>query len=347
MLVEEWLVNNKNNKIYNSFIDRISKKYRSKFINKYKSKLSEEEYILLKFKDKKLTYQEHNKLLNKCKRRYASYSSHLEKFIFNKIQKKVNKIINRFVAIILTKIPDRYKEEAFILNINTFTLCYQFFMEAFRINQHKELPFFLFSHLRILDKYSNEFKIENYEKLHDKYIDYINKYFTSIDDYIIDISAEEISFMHKGNDKSRLWSNAYSILFYLLNYYPKNIEAIQATLEGIYRNRELELENIKYLSKYQQRIIIEKIKLNKIRFDYNTPTGIKLIFKYFPSLTYEDKKEIIYSRCNDCCGIIFGDRKLSSYNLPFENILTKEDYQYMIDNLIFIGNNSIKIKTGE
>lgn len=333
--------------------EKIKNKQGIKLRDKYKAKISEEEYLESKFKDYLYTYHNFSILIKKYKLRYKRHISKMNNFYFKAIHKNTfkmfNKILDKHIGKALNTIPKRYKDEASVFEESNYRLCIKYYSgvnlqkhELLRPGQKITEKKMLFSHLRCIARIDEDFIASDFEKLNSRYMTYINSNFKSINDYLISILLMEIDFLHNFN----IWAEELKKIFHITNYYSNEIEKIQKILYMIVKKYDYLKYDYKstaaYLTKDIHSLILDKIKNGDIYIN-----GSKHLLAIVENIemSYEDKKEIIYKSCNTCCGVIFGERKLSDYNLPFQHILTKEDYAYMINSIIFIGNNAIKVKS--
>ena len=341
-----------NDLLLKKIFEKIKNKQGIKLRNKYKAKISEEEYLESKFKDYVYTYHQFSMLIKKYKLRYKRHVSEINSFYSKAIYKNTfkifNKILDKHIGKALSTIPERYKDEASVFGESNYRLCIEYY-SGVNLQKHKLLQpgqettekKMLFSHLRCIARIDEDFITSDFEKLNSLYMKYINSNFKSINDYLISILLMEIDFLHNFN----IWAEELKKIFHITNYYSKEIEKIQKILYMIAKKYDYLKYDYKstaaYLTKDMHNLILDKIKNGDIYIN-----GSKHLLAIVENIemSYEDRKEIIYKSCNTCCGVIFGERKLSDYNLPFQHILTKEDYAYMINSIIFIGNNAIKVK---
>ena len=167
---------------------------------------------------------------------------------------------------------------------------------------------------------------------------YISEYYSSKEEFIVDILIEEISFLH---EFSIFGHNLIEISKRIAYTNSRQFTVLLPCLSSIFKNRFYTNPFEKLNSKFTQ-ILIDNLKNKRIPFDCNTSKTLTNIIENLSDLTYSDKKTIIFSYANDCTGIISGNVTLESYNLPFKFILTKDDYEELLE-YVYVGNNAIKI----
>ena len=167
-------------------------------------------------------------------------------------------------------------------------------------------------------------------------IEIVFKYYNGKEDFFIKLVASELSFTHTYEIFGKVWDQIANILGI------ENPRQIVQLLNGVNRNRIYETVT---LPKETINLIVDLVCDNTIWMDSSTPETLTNMFKYI-SMTYEQKKKLIFAKANKCTGIIAGNVTLESYNFPFKSMLTSEDYNTLINEIVFIGNNSIKINLG-
>ena len=276
--------------------------------------LTYESFLEKYFKNNKYTYKEITEKQKVLKRVYYKYMRLMTKNNRNSLRKKYNEALHNFM-------PEKTKEHAAVFNINLTR-------EHFTCRQN-------YSTVQVL----NIVRDVEYNNLEIDSLDLkslIAKYYNGKEDFFIKLVASELSFTHRYELFGKVWDRIADILSI------ENHKQIVELLNGINRNRIYETVT---LPKETINLIIDLVCDNTIWMDSSPSKTLINMFKYI-SMTYEQKKKLIFAKANECTCIIAGNVTLESYNLPFESILMSEDYSTLINKIIFIGDNSIKIDLG-
>ena len=276
--------------------------------------LTYESFLEKYFKNNKYTYKEMTEKQKALKRVYYKYMHIMPKDNRHSLGKKYNEALHNFM-------PEKTKEHAAVFNINLtrehFT-CFQNYSTIQTLNI-----------VRNIDR--NNFDIDS-----SALKSLITKYYNGKKDFFIKLVASELSFIHTYEIFGKVWDQIADILGI-----EKHKQIVQL-LNGINRDR---IYGTVTLPKKTINLIVDLVCDDTIWMDSSTSKTLTNMFKYI-SMTYEQKKKLIFAKANKCTGIIAGNVTLESYNFPFKNILTSEDYNILINEIIFIGNNSIKINLG-
>ena len=276
--------------------------------------LTYESFLEKYFKNNKYTYKEITEKQKVLKRVYYKYMHLMTKDNRNSLRKKYNEALHNFM-------PEKTKEHAAVFNINLtrehFT-CRQNYLTVQVLNIVRGIEY-------------NNLEIDSLDLK-----SLIARYYNGKEDFFIKLVASELSFTHTYEIFGKAWDRIADILSI------KNPRQIVQLLNGINRDR---IYKTVTLPKETINLIIDLVCDNTIWMDSSTSKTLTNMFKYI-SMTYEQKKKLIFAKANRCTNIIAGNVTLESYNLPFESILVSEDYNTLINEIIFMGDNSIKINLG-
>lgn len=276
--------------------------------------LTYESFLEKYFKNNKYTYKEITEKQKALKRVYYKYMRPMTKDNRHSLGKKYNEALHNFT-------PEETKEHAAVFNINLIR-------EYFTCTQNYS-TIELLNIVRSMNKNNLEIDYSALKSL-------IVKYYNGKEDFFIKLVASELSFTYTYESFGKVWDRIADILNIA------NPRQIVQLLNGINRN---EIYGTVTLPQETINLIVDLVCDNTIWMDSSTSETLTNMFKYI-SMTYEQKKKLIFAEANKCTGIIAGNVTLESYNLPFKDILTKEDYNILINDIIFIGDNSIKINLG-
>lgn len=276
--------------------------------------LTYESFLEKYFKNNKYTYKEMTEKQKALKKIYYKYMHLMTKDNRHSLGKKYNEALHN-------SIPEKTKEHAAVFNINLIR-------EHFTYAQN-------YSTIEILNIVRNV-KYNNLEIDSLGLKSLVVKYYNGKEDFFIKLVASELSFTHTYESFGKVWDQIADILDI------KNHKQIVQLLNGVNRDRIYETVT---LPKETINLIINLVCDNTIWMDSSTSETLTNMFKHI-NMTYEQKKKLIFAKANKCTGIIAGNVTLESYNFPFKSILTSEDYNTLINEIVFIGNNSIKINLG-
>ena len=276
--------------------------------------LTYEHFLEKYFKNNKYTYKEMTEKQEVLKRVYYKYMHIMPKDNRHSLGKKYNEAL-------YNSIPEKTKEHAAVFNINLTR-------EHFIYVQN-------YSTIEILNIVRNV-KCNNLEIDSSDLKSLIAKYYNGKEDFFIKLAASELSFIYFYEIFGKVWDQIADILGI------ENPRQIVQLLNGVNRDRIYETVT---LSQETINLIVDLVCDNTIWMDSSPSKTLTNMFKYI-SMTYEQKKKLIFAKANKCTSIIAGNVTLESYNLPFKSILTSEDYNTLINEVIFIGDNSIKINLG-
>lgn len=276
--------------------------------------LTYESFLEKYFKNNKYTYKEMTEKQKVLKKVYYKYMHLMTKDNRHSLGKKYNEALHNFM-------PEKTKEHTAVFNINLTR-------EHFTCAQNYS-TIELLSIVRSMDK--NNFDIDS-----SALKSLVAKYYNGKEDFFIKLVASELSFIHTYEIFGKIWDQIADILDI------KNHKQIVQLLNGVNRNRIYETVT---LPKETINLIIDLVCDNTIWMDSSTSKTLTNMFKHI-SMTYEQKKKLIFAKADKCTGIIAGNITLESYNFPFKSMLMSEDYNTLINEVIFIGNNSIKINLG-
>ena len=291
---------------------------KSEFIKKFQKVqipiriLSKKDFLHKYFKDDLYTYEQVIKKLKILERVYYNYSNIQHRDFGEKLAKQYENAILNFM-------PIELKEHAEVFNIN---LNRDHYCKSRSYSNIKTLNI-----VRHLDRNSIDINNTTLQAL-------VTKYYKGNEDFFIKLVASELSFTHDYEIFDKAWIQLANILSI------KNHKQIVELLNGINRNRIY--DDIK-LSKNTIKTVIDLVCNNTIWMDSSASKTLTSMLEHI-DMTYEQKKQLIFAKANKCTSIIAGKVTLDSYNLPFQDTLTEEDYYTLINDIIFIGNNSIKIK---
>lgn len=266
------------------------------------------------FKNNKCTYKEMTEKQKALKRAYYKYMHIMPKDNRHSLGKKYNEAL-------YNSIPEKTKEHAAVFNIDLtrehFT-CVQNYSTIKTLNIVRNVEY-------------NNLEIDSSDLK-----SLIAKYYNGKEDFFIKLAASKLSFTHTYEIFGKVWDQIADILGI------ENPRQIVQLLNGINRDR---IYNAVTLPQETINLIVDLVCDNTVWMDSSPSKTLTNMFKHI-SMTYEQKKKLIFAKANKCTGIIAGNVTLESYNLPFKSILTSEDYNILINEVIFIGNNSIKINLG-
>lgn len=274
--------------------------------------LTYESFLEKYFKNNKYTYKEITEKQKALKRVYYKYMHLMPKDNRHSLGKKYNEALHNFI-------PEKTKEHAAVFNINLIR-------EHFIYAQN-------YSTIEILNIVRNV-KYNNLEIDSSALKSLIAKYYNGKEDFFIKLVASELFFTYTYESFGKVWDQIADILGI------ENPRQIVQLLNGVNRDRIYETVT---LPKETINLIVDLVCDNTIWMDSSTSKTLTSMFKYI-NMTYEQKKKLIFAKANKCTSIIAGNVTLKSYKLPFKSILTSEDYNTLINEIVFIGDNSIKIK---
>ena len=271
--------------------------------------LTYESFLEKYFKNNKYTYKEITEKQKAFTRVYDKYMHIMPRDNRHSLGKKYNEALHNFM-------PEKTKEHAAVFNIDLTR-------EHFTCRQN-------YSTIKILNivrsMNKNNFDIDSSAL--------ITKYYNGKEDFFIKLVASELSFIHTYEIFGKVWDQIADILGI------ENHKQIVQLLNGINRNR---IYGTVTLPQETINLIVDLVCDNTVWMDSSPSKTLTNMFKHI-SMTYEQKKKLIFAKANECTSIIAGNVTLESYNLPFKDILTKEDCNTLMNEVIFTGDNSIKIK---
>lgn len=277
--------------------------------------LTYESFLEKYFKNNRYTYKEITEKQKVLKKVYFRYANKIARSNKDILIKKYDEALNNAM-------PKEIKEHATVFNINLTRedfLCYSNSSSIETLNIVRQL------------KYRNNIDIDP-----SALISLISKYYAGKEDFFIKLIASELSFTHEFSIFGKVWTQIAE----MLNI--KHYREIVSVLNGINRNR------------LYSRVVLPSNTIDTILFlvidgiiwmDSSTSRTLESMLKFI-DMNYEQKKNLIFAKANRCTGIVAGNVTFDSYNLPFKDILTLEDYHTLISEIIFIGDNSIKINLG-
>ena len=318
----------------------------NKRIEKFKKQLLErkpkfndlQEYLRKKFGDNKYSYEEFVELEKKFKKRHSNYISTFNYTVKRMIENRFKKVSDLYISRTMKIIKQEH-----ILQLRAIMKSDLEIVDYYDDKVKKdEDDLMIYSPLRYVKRiydsyYCNEKEyIKNFES---KTKEFVKTYFKSKEEYIFECLMFEISFLHKYST----FGKELEMLGKIIGFSNiKQFQIIVNCMNSIHRNEFYSFQFDKLSTKFRD-LLINSLTFGEIYLDGYTSEAIITIIKLI-NLSYEEKKQIIFAYANQCSSVIAGIRTLESYNLPFKNILKGEDWEHLINEVIFIGDNSIRIE---
>ena len=319
----------------------------NKRIEKFKKQLLERkpkfndlrEYLRKKFGDNKYSYEEFVELEKKFKKRHSNYISTFNYTVKRMIENRFKKVSDLYISRTMKIIKQEH-----ILQLRAIMksdLEIVDYCNYYEIRTKKD-DLMIYSPLRYVKRiydsyYCNEKKyIKNFES---KIKEFVKTYFKSKEEYIFECLMFEISFLHEYS----IFGKELEMLGKIIGFSNrKQFQIIVNSMNSIHRNKFYSFQFDKLSTKFRD-LLINSLTSGKMNLNGSANKTIIEIIKHI-DLSYEEKKQIIFAYANQCSYVIAGKRTLESYNLPFKNILKEEDWEHLINEVIFIGDNSIRIE---
>jgi len=307
-------------------LEHFIKKYSVIYTNNYNLNISKNEYVIKSFGDKKYTYNETIKKVDTLNRVYYNRVSYIRN-LYDKHKLKESDYLKK-----------QYNNTLFNLS-NGFIKDFSNILTIKRIDYRRVyINYKRYRNNRDVLSESNFLRIirnDGLDIININYLEeFINKYYNTKEEFIISLIGSEICFIKSFN-------KLIAEIGVLLGFKYKEILLLCELIEIIYGGRHYNYKNKYKLSnkKWFNEIFIGFLK-KYLWMDNTSQDNILKLIQYL-DLDYQQSKYLIFYLANKCTGTIMGDKTLDSYNInKFEDILNKEDWDTLINNVIYIGNNS-------
>lgn len=320
-----------------SFCNKRIKKFKKQLLER-KPKFNDlEEYLRKKFGDNKYSYEEFVELEKKFEKRHSNYISTFNYTVKRMIENRFKKLSDFYTSITMKRIKEEH-----ILQLRAIMESDLEIVDYYDDEIKKdEDDLMIYSPLRYIKRIYDSYSCNKKKNFESKTKEFVKTYFKSKEEYIFECLMLEISFLHKYS----IFGKELEMLGEIIGFSnKKQFQILMSCINAIYRGGFNYL-NFDKLSESFKKILIEYLISGKmIMLEYfNISEYILIIIKEM-NLNYEETKQIIFSYANQCLNNYVNKRTLKSYDLPFKTILNEEDWNHLINEVIFIEDDSIIIE---